>query len=93
VSLPAPAAVAGDGESAARLALAGQGLARLAHFHIGPDLAAGRLVTVLDAFNPGDLESRAAPSMSAMAASCRPGCGRSSTSWRRRSIPGGKQWT
>ena len=49
-------ATAGDGETARRLALAGQGLARLSHFHIGPDLAAGRLVAVLEAFNPGDVE-------------------------------------
>jgi len=46
----------GDGESARRLALAGIGVARLALFHIGPDLAAGRLVSLLEAFNPGDLE-------------------------------------
>lgn len=47
---------AGDGETARRLALAGVGLARLAHFHIGPDLAAGRLVAVLEDCNPGDVE-------------------------------------
>ena len=35
---------------------AGQGLARLALFHIGPDIAAGRLVPVLEPFNPGDVE-------------------------------------
>jgi DNA-binding transcriptional LysR family regulator len=46
----------GDGESARLLALSGVGLARLAHFHVGPDIAAGRLVTVLDAFNPGDTQ-------------------------------------
>lgn len=46
----------GDGESARLLALSGIGLARLAHFHVGPDIAAGRLVTVLDAFNPGDTQ-------------------------------------
>ena len=49
-------AQAGDGETARRLALAGLGVARLAHFHIGPDIAAGRLKTVLEAFNPGDCE-------------------------------------
>ena len=49
-------ATAGDGESARALALAGAGLARLSRFHIGPDLAAGRLVAVLEAFNPGDIE-------------------------------------
>lgn len=46
----------GDGESARRLALAGLGLVRLARFHVGPDIAAGRLVPVLEDFNPGDAE-------------------------------------
>jgi DNA-binding transcriptional LysR family regulator len=49
-------ATAGDGETARRLALAGQGLARLSMFHIGPDIAAGRLVPVLESFNPGDAQ-------------------------------------
>lgn len=49
-------ALVGDGESARRLALAGVGLARLSLFHIGPDIEAGRLQTVLDRFNPGDAE-------------------------------------
>ena len=49
-------ATAGDGESARALALAGAGLARLSRFHVGPDLKAGRLVPVLEAFNPGDIE-------------------------------------
>jgi DNA-binding transcriptional LysR family regulator len=48
--------VVGDGEIARRLALAGQGVARLALFHIGADIAAGRLVPLLEAFNPGDIE-------------------------------------
>ncbi|POR50462.1 LysR family transcriptional regulator [Bosea psychrotolerans] len=46
----------GDGESARQLALNGQGLARLSLFHIGHDIAAGRLVPVLEDFNPGDVE-------------------------------------
>lgn len=46
----------GDGESAAILALAGQGLTRLSIFHIAKDIAEGRLVPVLEAFNPGDAE-------------------------------------
>lgn len=46
----------GDGESARRLALAGVGLARLALFHVGPDIAAGRLEMVLEDLNPGDVE-------------------------------------
>jgi DNA-binding transcriptional LysR family regulator len=56
-SMPAHGRVTvGDGESARLLALSGQGLARLSLFHIGPDIAAGRLVPVLEAFNPGDVE-------------------------------------
>ena len=47
----------GDGETLRRLALAGLGLARLAMFHIGPDIEAGRLVPVLDEWNPGDSEA------------------------------------
>lgn len=49
-------ATAGDGETSRQLVLAGQGLARLSMFHIGPDLAAGRMVKVLEDFNPGDVE-------------------------------------
>ena len=45
-----------DGASLQRLAVAGLGLARLALFHCRDDLAAGRLVPVLEEFNPGDLE-------------------------------------
>lgn len=48
--------LAGDGESARRLALEGLGLARLALFHVGPDIDAGRLVPVLQDYNPGDTE-------------------------------------
>jgi DNA-binding transcriptional LysR family regulator len=46
----------GDGETARRLALAGVGLARLALFHVGPDIEAGRLKVVLEDLNPGDVE-------------------------------------
>jgi DNA-binding transcriptional LysR family regulator len=57
VFLPAHGRVTvGDGESARRLALAGQGLTRLSLFHVADDIAAGRLVPVLEAFNPGDVE-------------------------------------
>jgi DNA-binding transcriptional LysR family regulator len=45
-----------DGASLQRLAVAGVGLARLACFHAEDDIAAGRLVPVLEAFNPGDVE-------------------------------------
>lgn len=53
---PPPAARASDGETARLLALGGVGLARLALFHIGPDITAGRLVPVLENLNPGDFE-------------------------------------
>lgn len=44
----------GDGESLRRLALEGAGLARLSVFSVAEDLAAGRLVPVLEDFHPGD---------------------------------------
>lgn len=44
----------GDGESVRRLALAGGGLARLSVFSAAIDIKAGRLVPVLEDFNPGD---------------------------------------
>ncbi len=47
---------AADGETLRRLALAGVGLARLSRYHIACDLAAGRLVPVLEKLNPGELE-------------------------------------
>jgi DNA-binding transcriptional LysR family regulator len=57
VSLPARGdVVAGDGETSRRLALAGQGVTRLTLFHIRPDIDAGRLVPVLEAYNPGNVE-------------------------------------
>jgi DNA-binding transcriptional LysR family regulator len=45
---------AGDGETLRRLVLEGVGLARLSLYHIRPDLEAGRLVPVMEEFNPGD---------------------------------------
>jgi DNA-binding transcriptional LysR family regulator len=45
----------GDGESVRRLALEGAGLARLSVFSAAEDIKAGRLVPVLEAFNPGDV--------------------------------------
>jgi DNA-binding transcriptional LysR family regulator len=48
--------VVGDGEISRRLVLAGQGVARLSLFHIKADIDAGRLVPVLEAYNPGDVE-------------------------------------
>lgn len=55
-AVPPPAARVSDGEAARRLALGGVGLARLALFHIGPDIESGRLVPVLQGCNPGDRE-------------------------------------
>lgn len=45
-----------DGEALRRLALGGLGLARLASFQVEDDVRAGRLLPVLENFNPGDLE-------------------------------------
>jgi DNA-binding transcriptional LysR family regulator len=57
VTISVPAVVrASDGEASRQLALRGAGLARLSRFHVGPDIEAGRLVTVLEDFNPGDRE-------------------------------------
>jgi DNA-binding transcriptional LysR family regulator len=46
-----------DGEAMQRLAVAGLGLARLTRFHVDPDIDAGKLVPVLEDYNPGDLEA------------------------------------
>lgn len=48
---------ASDGEALRYLALGGSGLARLATFTVRDDIAAGRLVPVLEHLNPGDLEA------------------------------------
>lgn len=55
--LPASGTVqVSDGEGLRHLALAGAGLARLAEFAVREDIRAGRLLTVLEELNPGDLE-------------------------------------
>ncbi|SDE41199.1 transcriptional regulator, LysR family [Variovorax sp. CF079] len=46
---------AGDGETLRRLVLEGVGLGRLSLYHIQPDIDAGRLVPVLEEFNPRDM--------------------------------------
>ncbi|UQP97327.1 LysR family transcriptional regulator [Xanthomonas arboricola pv. juglandis] len=46
----------GDGESLRQMTLAGIGVARLARYHVGADLAAGRLMPLLEDWNPGDVE-------------------------------------
>lgn len=45
-----------NGETMREMALAGVGLARLSEFHTLDDIASGRLVPVLEEFNPGDRE-------------------------------------
>jgi DNA-binding transcriptional LysR family regulator len=47
---------ASDGETLRQLAVAGAGLARLSTYHIQADLDAGRLVPVLEKYNPRDIE-------------------------------------
>ena len=45
-----------DGESMRRTTVAGAGIARLARWHVEPDIDAGLLVPLLEEFNPGDEE-------------------------------------
>lgn len=45
-----------SGEVVRLMATAGGGIARLGRFHVAADLASGRLVEVLQGFNPGDRE-------------------------------------
>lgn len=47
---------AGDGETLRRLVLEGVGIGRLSLYHIRADLTAGRLVPLLEAYNPGEVE-------------------------------------
>ncbi|MFP2932937.1 LysR family transcriptional regulator [Pyxidicoccus sp. 3LG] len=46
-----------NGEALRQLVLAGLGLGRLADFQVKDDIAAGRLVPVLEDYNPGDTEA------------------------------------
>lgn len=46
-----------DGEALRRLTVAGLGLSRLAAFQVRKDIAAGRLIPVLERYNPGDRET------------------------------------
>ena len=57
VVMPRGNAHASDGEALRQLALGGLGLARLAAFQVKEDIAAGRLVAVLEDHNPGDTEA------------------------------------
>ena len=49
-------ALVSDGEAMRLMALSGAGITRLARWHVAPDIAAGRLVPLLEGFNPGDEE-------------------------------------
>ncbi len=49
-------ALASDGDTMRRLALAGVGIARTARFHMEEDIAAGRLVPLLEDYSPGEVE-------------------------------------
>ncbi len=53
---PSGNALASDGEALRLMALSGLGLARLAAFQLRDDIAAGRLVPVLEDCNPGDAD-------------------------------------
>lgn len=55
--VPKGNALVSDGEAMRQLALAGAGIARLSMFHVGADIEAGRLVPLLDRFNPRDVEA------------------------------------
>jgi DNA-binding transcriptional LysR family regulator len=47
---------ANNGETLGQLAAAGVGIARVGSFSVAPEIAAGRLVPILEDFNPGDVE-------------------------------------
>jgi DNA-binding transcriptional LysR family regulator len=47
---------ASDGDALRTLAISGVGLVRLASFIVRDDIAANRLVPVLEEFNPGDID-------------------------------------
>lgn len=54
VIAPAGTASAGDGETLRQLVLAGIGIARLDRFQVQDDIRAGRLIPLLEEFNPHD---------------------------------------
>ena len=54
--LPSGNARASNGDALRQLVLGGLGMARLAAFQVQDDIAAGRLLPVLEEANPGDLE-------------------------------------
>lgn len=54
---PGGGSLMSDGESMRLAAIAGTGIARMNRWHIGPDIAAGRLIPLLEDHNPGDEEA------------------------------------
>ncbi|MFA6114720.1 MAG: LysR family transcriptional regulator [Sphingomonas sp.] len=48
---------ANNGETLGQLAVAGVGVARVGAFSVVDDIAAGRLIPLLNAYNPGDVET------------------------------------
>lgn len=48
---------ANNGETLGQLAAAGVGISRVGAFSVADEIAAGRLVPILEAFNPGDVET------------------------------------
>jgi DNA-binding transcriptional LysR family regulator len=48
--------VVNNGETMKQMALAGAGIARVGLFHVADEIAMGRLVPLLEEYNPGDLE-------------------------------------
>lgn len=53
---PTGGSLLSDGEAMRLMTLAGAGIARHARWHVDADIAAGRLVPLLEEFNPGDTE-------------------------------------
>lgn len=47
---------ANNGETLGQLAVAGAGITRVGTFSVAAEIAAGRLVSLLEEFNPGDVE-------------------------------------
>lgn len=48
--------VVNNGETMKQMVLAGAGIARVGLFHVADEIATGRLIVLLDDYNPGDLE-------------------------------------
>ncbi|MBY3157743.1 LysR family transcriptional regulator [Rhizobium laguerreae] len=48
--------VVNNGETMKQMVLAGAGIARVGLFHVANEIAAGRLIPLLEDYNPGDLE-------------------------------------